>query len=702
MSKCKKVLSVFLAVLMLLCIAPLADWSIEANAAAVNDYKQWKQGDAEWNRSEAWPKSQFPNASYRYMRDAGCLVTSIAILLRHHNVISDNNVNNINPWICNESLKKVGAFTDAADLYYGRVTWAYPNLKYQGSMPYSYSNIKSLYEQGYACTIKVYNWHFVALNNVVGNTVNIFDPGYSSRNTIASYSDPLEIFYYKVDSSAPTPPTPPAPSEPTTILYPTSGSTVKIASAVGSDKFLDFALSTNNVQIYENCDGHSNPDFVKSQYFTLTHVGDGWYYITNTGNGLVVDVYNASAADGTNVQQYEYNGSNAQLFRFYDAGSGYCYIKSRLGYYLDVNGGTNANNTNVHIYTFNATNAQKWKINTHTHSYTSSITTNPTCITDGIRTYRCSCGHSYTQNIGKHPATHAGGTTVKYARAATCTTEGYTGDTYCKGCGVCIGYGTYTAKNTNNHTGGTTVKNARAATCTKEGYTGDTHCKGCDAKLSSGKAIAKIPHDHELTATIYPTCTATGLNTFTCYCGDTYDVVIPANGHTSSDWIVHKKETCTTAGVKYKECTVCDVILEIDAIEATGHSNSDWIVDVAPTCTTKGSRHIECETCKVTLETEVLAILPHDYEYVVTDATCETDGYTTVTCPDCGDSYITDVVPAFGHDDADGDTYCDACDYQLTCKHCGRPVHESQTDEYFCIIIMMIKLLTSFLGMVTA
>lgn len=38
---------------------------------------------------------------------------------------------------------------------------------------------------------------------------------------------------------------------------------------------------------------------------------------------------------------------------------------------------------------------------THTHSYTSSVTKNPTCTEEGIRTYTCTCGASYTEAIAK-------------------------------------------------------------------------------------------------------------------------------------------------------------------------------------------------------------------------------------------------------------------------------------------------------------
>lgn len=38
----------------------------------------------------------------------------------------------------------------------------------------------------------------------------------------------------------------------------------------------------------------------------------------------------------------------------------------------------------------------------HKHSYTSSVTKQPTCSKEGVRTYKCSCGRSYTESI---PAT---------------------------------------------------------------------------------------------------------------------------------------------------------------------------------------------------------------------------------------------------------------------------------------------------------
>ena len=47
-------------------------------------------------------------------------------------------------------------------------------------------------------------------------------------------------------------------------------------------------------------------------------------------------------------------------------------------------------------------------------------------------------------------------------------------------------------KDPSNHTGGTEIRNAVSATIDKEGYTGDTYCTGCGEKLADGKPIQKL------------------------------------------------------------------------------------------------------------------------------------------------------------------------------------------------------------------
>lgn len=66
------------------------------------------------------------------------------------------------------------------------------------------------------------------------------------------------------------------------------------------------------------------------------------------------------------------------------------------------------------------------------------------------------------------------------------------GTATCQNSAICTVCNTaYGAKDMTNHTGGTEVRGSVEATTSTEGYTGDTYCKGCDTKLADGKTIPK-------------------------------------------------------------------------------------------------------------------------------------------------------------------------------------------------------------------
>jgi cytoskeletal protein RodZ len=86
-----------------------------------------------------------------------------------------------------------------------------------------------------------------------------------------------------------------------------------------------------------------------------------------------------------------------------------------------------ASNTETVENTKPATNDTKPATNdtkpVHTHSYTSSVTTQPTCGQNGVRTYKCSCGDTYTESVaatGNHNYVQASCT------SDTCSTCGAT------------------------------------------------------------------------------------------------------------------------------------------------------------------------------------------------------------------------------------------------------------------------------------
>ena len=67
----------------------------------------------------------------------------------------------------------------------------------------------------------------------------------------------------------------------------------------------------------------------------------------------------------------------------------------------------------------------------HTHEYTEEITKAPSCSEAGEKTFTCSCGESYTEEIAKLPHTEETLPSV----APTCTETGLTEGKKCSVCG---------------------------------------------------------------------------------------------------------------------------------------------------------------------------------------------------------------------------------------------------------------------------
>ena len=84
----------------------------------------------------------------------------------------------------------------------------------------------------------------------------------------------------------------------------------------------------------------------------------------------------------------------------------------------------------------------------------------------------------------------------------------------------------------------TEVRDAKAATCKEAGYTGDIWCKDCGIMISSGTAIEKLTtHTWDAgTVTKAPTATETGEKVYICTtCGVTMTESIAATGETESE-----------------------------------------------------------------------------------------------------------------------------------------------------------------------
>lgn len=232
----------------------------------------------------------------------------------------------------------------------------------------------------------------------------------------------------------------------------------------------------------------------------------------------------------------------------------------------------------------------------HTHSYTGKVTKAATCSAEGVKTFTCSCGSSYTEAIAKTEHRYRGKEVWP-----TCESKGYTTYT-CRDCGHSY-RGNY--KDIVDHS-----------------YSWEDHA---------------------------PTCEEEGYNLYMCdYCLRSYKAdFVPALGHSFTQYTSNGDATCSEDGTK---TAVCDIhgCNKKDTVTDTGSAlGHDWSTSVVnPTCTDKGYSRHSCKNCGESYKDTYTDSLGHAYKATSVKAPGMTaQGYTTYTCANCGDSYKDDFVP---------------------------------------------------------
>ncbi|MBR4881892.1 MAG: InlB B-repeat-containing protein, partial [Clostridia bacterium] len=272
----------------------------------------------------------------------------------------------------------------------------------------------------------------------------------------------------------------------------------------------------------------------------------------------------------------------------------------------------------------------------HVHSYNSTVTTQPTCTTQGVRNYKCACGSAYNEAI---PA--LGHNTTTYTTPATCTTEGQN-VTSCTRCGAAV----TTKIPALGHDYKTTTT---SATCTKEGTSVQT-CSRCgDSTTTTTPALG---HDYTTTTT-EATCTEGGKTVKTCKrCSNSFTTTTEALGHDYKTTTTYP--TCTEEGKTVKSCSRCGDSTTTTT-PALGHTFGGYVYNNDAVCGKDGTKTRTCISCqfKETVTAEGTATGEHlFYDYVSNnDATCTEDGTMTASCEyGCGETdTIKDAGTAKGH-----------------------------------------------------
>lgn len=313
---------------------------------------------------------------------------------------------------------------------------------------------------------------------------------------------------------------------------------------------------------------------------------------------------------------------------------------------------------------------------------------------------------------------------IQGKRPVTCTSDGYTGNTFCTSCKTIVEEGSVILS------AGHTITEVAAvdATCTTEGNIAYFVCSVCnklfaDAIGQTELALAdtvlpKTGHTYEYMSD------ADG-HWGTCFCGNTQEKEV----HAFDEWVVTKIATDAEDGVKERSCSVCGYVeTEVipkgehiisedyssdaeyhwkicscgNVVEKDVHAFGEWVVTKEPVGKEFGTKERVCEVCGQT-EVETIVELEHHYvskydetnhwmecdcgdvmdlaehvfdEWSVTKEATETEAGTKERhCTDCA-YVLTEEIPMLSHTHTYGDTYqSDAENHWKACA-CGDAVEK--------------------------
>ena len=238
------------------------------------------------------------------------------------------------------------------------------------------------------------------------------------------------------------------------------------------------------------------------------------------------------------------------------------------------------------------------------HDFTDwTVTVEPTCTEDGMKERHCQvCGYVETETL---PALGHEWDDGEVTVPATCAAEGVMTFT-CARCGE-----TRTEAvpvDPENHTGNTELRNAKEATCTEDGYTGDTCCADCGAVLQEGEVIPAAGHTPAEAVqenVVAPSCTEDGSCDMVVYCSVCQEelsretFVTEASGHNWGEWTQETAATCTEDGTEIRTCANCGET-ETRTLPALGHEWDEGVVTTEPTADSEGVKTFTCIRCGAT------------------------------------------------------------------------------------------------------
>lgn len=269
--------------------------------------------------------------------------------------------------------------------------------------------------------------------------------------------------------------------------------------------------------------------------------------------------------------------------------------------------------------------------NDHKHRYVAEVTTEADCTTNGVMTYTCKCGSTYTEPI---PATnHPSRQTL--VTDAGCTEPGSVETT----CAICKAVLSHDSLPATGHSWGS-YKVTQPPTLKAAGKKTRT-CKNCGEEesidipmLTTSGPNANHTHNYTAEVTTLPTCDKAGVKTYSCSCEDSYTEEIPALGHAPGNWTIIEQPTLEKEGLQKRICRRCGKEIDSETIPKLEQTHTHSFVSEIvrqPTCTAEGKKVYTCPECGYSYPAYIDKI---EHNYIMTP---QDDGTFVWICKVCGD-----------------------------------------------------------------
>ena len=523
MKQAKKFLSLVLAVIMLLSVAPMADLGIEASAAYENtassyNYPLRKIADNGRGFSSSHKGIDFTVAKGTAVYAAKKGTVEIVYSGCKNYNGANSNGQDCKTKGCTQSMVymsgsgyKAGYYCnngfgngvvvkndDGKYCYYAHLNTV--NVK-KGDKVTPDTKLGEVGSSGCSTGAHLhFSMHSTATGGTAYNPFNYIFPGFKiniTNNGSGSVNPRINIYFPWTEFTA----------SKCKISFGTSSSSL---SNTASDS--DF---TTNYCFYDLGKKFGNLTVGKTYYIKVSITKDGttfnsstYSFVAGAGNKTFLD-YSTVAKSTVTVTFNSNGGSCTTTSKTVTCGSTYGTLPTptRSGYtfngwYTSASGGSKITSSTTVTATSNHTLYAQW-----------------------------TCAHSTTE--------------VRNAKNATCTATGYTGDTYCTACGVKTITGTVISMKEHSEVADKGV----SATCTATGLTEGKHCSVCGTVTVAQQTVAKKAHTEVIDKGMSATCIATGLTEgkHCSVCGTVIvaQSVVTATGHKDNNF----DGKCDTCGI---------------------------------------------------------------------------------------------------------------------------------------------------------